>query len=186
VVINARDITDSRQLQERLSFQALHDTLTGLPNRRLCADRLHAALAPHQGRLVGLLFVDLDGFKSVNDTLGHDAGDELLRRVAGRISACVRGHDTVARVGGDEFVVLLDGVTGREEVDLIAGRVVEEVRRPVDLPAGAVHVGASVGVALGNPGARVDDVLRSADEAMYVAKRERRGHVWADDAVVTG
>jgi diguanylate cyclase (GGDEF)-like protein/PAS domain S-box-containing protein len=179
-VVNARDISDSRELQHQLEHQAQHDILTGLPNRGVCQERLDTTLVGRHTVGVAVMFVDLDGFKAVNDDLGHDAGDELLRHVAERISAVVRPTDTVARVGGDEFIVLLDQVTDRAEVDAIAARMVIAVREPVEVNGRVAQVGASVGVSLGAVGDRSEDVLRAADAAMYRAKRSGGGHVWAD------
>lgn len=184
IVVNARDISESRELQHRLEHQARHDLLTGLPNRGVCYERLRASLIGQHTVGVAVMFVDLDGFKAVNDDLGHDAGDELLRRIASRISAVIRPTDTVARVGGDEFIVLLDGVTDRIEVDSMAARVVAAVSEPVQVNGRIAKVGASVGVSLGVIGTQSDDVLRAADAAMYRAKRAGGGHVWADPAFV--
>jgi diguanylate cyclase (GGDEF)-like protein/PAS domain S-box-containing protein len=177
VVINARDISHSRQLQEQLQYQAEHDLLTGLPNRAVGHERLRARLAGKGAGAVAVLFVDLDGFKAVNDSLGHDIGDELLRKVAWRISAAVRGRDTVARVGGDEFMVLLDAGVDRTEVDVAAARIVDAVSEPLEIRGHLVRVGASVGVSMALPGESADDVLRAADKAMYHAKRAGGGRV---------
>ncbi|MEV1290288.1 sensor domain-containing diguanylate cyclase [Micromonospora sp. NPDC049679] len=173
VVINARDVCDSRQLQEQLGFQALHDSLTGLPNRRLLNERLSGALAPDRGSsiMVAALFVDLDRFKAVNDSLGHEAGDELLQQVGRRISDCLRSGDLLARVGGDEFVVLMDGIRAVDEATGVAGRIVEALREPFDLRGGLVRIGASVGVNVNEPGATADEMLNGADAAMYRAKQ---------------
>jgi diguanylate cyclase (GGDEF)-like protein len=183
-VVNARDISDSRELQHQLEHQAQHDLLTGLPNRGVCQERLGASLVGRHTVGVAVMFVDLDRFKAVNDDLGHDAGDELLRRVAERITSVVRPSDTVARVGGDEFIVLLDQVTDRAEIDAIAARMVAAVGEPVEVNGRLARVGASVGVSLGAVGDRSDDVLRAADAAMYQAKRAGGGHVWAEPALV--
>src|SRR3954465_13327250 len=169
---NLRQVTD---LKEQLRHQALHDPLTGLPNRPLFLDRVRHAVdtAGRSGVWPAVLYLDLDGFKPVNDTFGHEAGDVLLRTVADRLRGCLRPADTAARLGGDEFVVLLNGPVDRFGVD----RVIERIRAQLDVPIllgeGVVTtVGASIGVALGDlstPDA--DTLVRNADIAMYAAKR---------------
>ncbi|WP_175543521.1 diguanylate cyclase domain-containing protein [Micromonospora pattaloongensis] len=173
LVVNLRDICDSRKLQEQLSFQALHDALTGLPNRRLLNERLAAALTPDHRRsaLVAVLFVDLDRFKSVNDTLGHEAGDELLRQVSARIAGCLGPEHLLARVGGDEFVVLMEGIGTAEEAMGVADRIVAALREPFDVQGHPVVIGASVGVNVNEPGTTADTMLSGADAAMYQAKQ---------------
>ncbi len=155
-------------LAAQLRHQAFHDTLTGLPNRALYAERLDAALA--DGAPVTAMLVDLDDFKRVNDEFGHAAGDELLRAVAARLTACVRAGDTVARLGGDEFAVLLSPGAG-EDPRAVAARIVAAVEAPVAVEGGTTRVGASVGIATG----RSPGVLRDADHAMYGAKRAGKG-----------
>jgi diguanylate cyclase (GGDEF)-like protein len=169
LVVNARDVSDSRRLQEQLAYQARHDSLTGLPNRRLLNERLTCSLA--RPSRVAVLFVDLDRFKTVNDTLGHDAGDELLRQVGARLAGCLRTQDLLARVGGDEFVALLDGVADRHEATAAADRIVAVLRAPFDVLGQQVTIGASVGVCFDTPGATVDDMLGGADAAMYQVKQ---------------
>ncbi|GAA1518305.1 hypothetical protein GCM10009827_036810 [Dactylosporangium maewongense] len=168
VVINARDITDSREMQDRLAHDAHHDPLTGLPNRRRLQERLTASL---QHTPVGVLFVDLDGFKPVNDELGHEAGDELLRQVGGRLSLCLRPTDVLARVGGDEFVLLLPGVVTPDDAAALATRLRASLSEPFHVVGNEVRIGASVGLHLAGPGEDPDEVLRTADQAMYAAKR---------------
>jgi diguanylate cyclase (GGDEF)-like protein/PAS domain S-box-containing protein len=172
LVLNTRDVTDRVHLEEQLTGMAFSDSLTGLPNRALFKDRLQHALtrrgANAQG--VAVLFLDLDGFKSINDTLGHSAGDELLVTVAERLQSVVRGGDTVARFGGDEFAILVEAATSEEEVAL-AQRVNDAVQQPVDLHGERVHIAASVGIArMDDHGTTAEQLLRNADLAMYQAK----------------
>ncbi len=164
---------DLLRAQHQLTFQALHDPLTGLPNRSLLYDRVTQGLARARRRNapIAALFVDLDGFKEVNDTVGHAAGDELLCVVAYRLTSVVREADTVARLGGDEFVVLLEELSLDHAPDLIAQRICQAVGRPITIGADAtVSVSASVGIALGLDGG-ANDLLRRADSALYHAKR---------------
>jgi diguanylate cyclase (GGDEF)-like protein len=177
---------ERQRAERRLARLALRDALTGLPNRVLLADRLEQALArasrsssdePPDGRgnLV-LMFVDLDGFKGVNDRLGHHAGDELLIQVGRRLRAELRGADTVARLGGDEFTVLCEGVADDGAAMALAARLGTELAKPYLLEDGRADVSAAVGVAVARPG-REDaaGLLRRADAAMYAAKRAGRG-----------
>jgi diguanylate cyclase len=164
----------NRRLQAlvaQLEHQAFHDGLTGLANRVLFHDRVRHALSRRDlaGHPIGLLFVDLDDFKRVNDGLGHDAGDELLVAVAHRLQACVRPEDTVARLGGDEFAILLDRAETPEVAAAAARRVLDGLQTPFTLRGNQVPVSASVGVALGAE-SELDDLLREADIAMYMAK----------------
>jgi diguanylate cyclase (GGDEF)-like protein len=159
--------------EQQLADRALHDDLTGLPNRVLFLDRLISALA-QTDRLdsqVGIFFLDLDGFKGVNDRLGHLAGDALLRAMAGRLLGWVRPGDTVSRFGGDEFTVLVREVAGSEEAALIAERLTEAVRSPVSLEGEEVSLTPSIGIALGDSTEKPEDLLDRSDKAMYSAKR---------------
>jgi len=183
-------VTERAEAAARLTWQAYHDALTGLPNRALLLDRLHQALdgARHTGSVTGLMFVDLDGFKAVNDELGHEAGDQLLVEVATRLGAAVRIGDTVARIGGDEFVVLAGGLASRDEAAAIAARIIAAVGRPVRVAGGDVAVSASVGVAVDRDH-DPDRLLREADTALYRAKAsgKNRYEVFDDEvAAVTG
>ncbi|HEY4897571.1 MAG TPA: EAL domain-containing protein [Solirubrobacteraceae bacterium] len=163
-----------REKTRELSHQALHDTLTGLPNRALVldrADQLLSRAARHPGMLAGALFIDIDGFKHVNDNLGHAAGDELLKAVGQRLQGAVRDEDTVGRLGGDEFVVLVDSTASGATLDLLADRLTEVLREPIELDDGRkiFSVTASIGVAVGQYSAP-DALLRDADLALYAAK----------------
>ncbi|GIF10208.1 sensor domain-containing diguanylate cyclase [Actinoplanes teichomyceticus] len=168
VVINARDISENRAFQERLAHEAQHDPLTGLPNRRRMQDALGSSLRCDP---VAVLFVDLDGFKPINDAYGHEAGDELLRQVAERLSGCIRAGDVLARVGGDEFVVLMPGVVSPDDVAATSQRVRQVVEMPFRIAGRHVTIGASVGVHLATPAEDPDAALRAADHAMYEIKR---------------
>ena len=168
-----KDITERKVLEEKLAHQAFHDPLTDLPNRSLFLDRVDHALkrAKRRGDEVAVLFMDLDNFKVINDSLGHEVGDELLVAVAGRLSACLRPADTAARLGGDEFVVLLEDVEDPEEAPRVAVRIEEALRAPFWVGGHNLFVTTSVGVALGGgDGERSGDLLRNADLAMYQAK----------------
>ena len=170
------DITSRKRAEERLLHDALHDSLTGLANRALFMDRLDHVIrkARRQGFLFAVLFLDLDRFKVVNDSLGHLTGDQLLVAVAGRIVSAIRTEDTVARIGGDEFAVLLDGVGDVDEAKQAATRLQAALAKPMEAGGRAVFVTASIGIALGNGDGRPDDLLRDADTAMYCAKAEGR------------
>ncbi|MEV4636951.1 sensor domain-containing diguanylate cyclase [Actinoplanes sp. NPDC049548] len=167
IVINARDISETRAFQERLAYEAQHDPLTGLPNRRRMQDALGSSL---RQEAVAVLFIDLDGFKPVNDAHGHEAGDELLRQVADRVSGCVRVQDVLSRVGGDEFVVLMPGVTNRADADAMSARVRMAIERPFRVLGNEITIGASVGVHLAQAADDPDQALRAADHAMYEIK----------------
>ncbi|GAA2475245.1 diguanylate cyclase domain-containing protein [Winogradskya humida] len=172
IVINARDVSENRAFQERLTYEAQHDALTGLPNRRRLQDALDSSLRSDS---VAVLFVDLDGFKPVNDAYGHEAGDELLRQVADRLSACVREEDVLARVGGDEFVVLMPGIVAGPDAETMSNRVRAEVEHPFLVLGHEVRITASVGVHLADPSDDPDQALRAADHAMYTEKRQTGG-----------
>ena len=171
-----RDITPQKRMQQLLAHRALHDALTNLPNRVLLRDRIEGALARAQrdGSGVAVLFLDLDGFKVLNDTHGHAAGDEILRVVAERLRAAVRTDDTVARFGGDEFVIVCHDIVNEERAGTIAQRVAAAVAVPVSLHGRDVVVHASIGVVLGRPGAVPDVLVHDADTAMYDAKHNSR------------
>ncbi len=166
---------DRRRLHDQLSHRAQHDTLTGLPNRALLYERLEAeiAAAARDGELLGVLYIDLDSFKTINDTYGHDAGDAVLEHAARRMAHCVRRGDTVARIGGDEFVVLLPQVGRREAAEHIAGKISAALREPIDAHHQRFSISASVGIAVWpSDGDRPDALLRFADAQMYTVKRQ--------------
>jgi diguanylate cyclase (GGDEF)-like protein/PAS domain S-box-containing protein len=177
VVFNARDITERVRLEEQLTRQAFHDGLTGMANRALFRDRLDQALARSERSygVLAVLLIDLDGFKQVNDSLGHDAGDQLLKIVADRFDSELRPSDTLARLGGDEFAVLIDGAH-EAQASAVARRLLSALGAPVWIAGRELSIGASIGVAL-HPGgqARSEDLLRHADVAMYAAKEGGRG-----------
>ena len=172
------DVTPRKRLEEELVRQALHDSLTGLANQALFRDRVEHALqrTARSGRLVAVLFMDLDSFKNVNDSLGHAAGDRLLVTVADRLRACVRSADTAARLGGDEFAVLLEDLQDDVEATDIADRIIASVRDPIEVTAtNEVVTSVSIGIALGDSALDADQLLRNADLAMYTAKARGRG-----------
>lgn len=173
------DITRMKESEERLERMAHFDPLTSLPNRLLFRDRLQQALmrADRERTSAALMFLDLDGFKDVNDTLGHRVGDKLLADVAGRILKCVRKGDTVARLGGDEFTVVMSGIMETTQVIGIAHRIIEAFRRPIRLEGNEVFITASIGVSLyPHDGSDVDQLLKSADTAMYHAKEQGKNN----------
>jgi diguanylate cyclase (GGDEF)-like protein/PAS domain S-box-containing protein len=172
LVLTLRDVTEQRQLEEQLKHQAFHDALTGLPNRLLFQDRIsqHIAAARQEGSTVGVLFVDLDDFKIVNDTMGHGVGDELLVAAAVRLSSLLRDCDTAARLGGDEFALLIGDVPSSTEVEGVADRIVRAFGDPFALGSGSVLTTVTVGVATNQDSADTDELLRHADLALYAAK----------------
>jgi diguanylate cyclase (GGDEF)-like protein/PAS domain S-box-containing protein len=172
------DTTDRKVLESKLIHDALHDPLTGLANRVLVQDRVEHALARRErsGGVVGLLFVDLDDFKRVNDSYGHASGDQVLVEVAARLTGAVRAEDVVGRQHGDEFAVLLERVGSSDEAALAASRVLRELRRPITLGTATIVVGGSIGIALASePGSTAEELLTQADAAMYAAKAAGKG-----------
>ncbi len=168
------DFTAQHEAQQRAVHLAMHDILTGLPNRSLLIERIGQAISHYHRESVpfSLLFIDLDGFKAINDGQGHQAGDAVLKEVARRLSHRLRSADTVARIGGDEFVVLLQGVAERLVAADVASELISVIREWIMLPAGSCRVGASVGMSVfPEDGDNTDALLRSADQAMYLAKR---------------
>ena len=174
-MVVVRDITARKQAQERIEFLALHDALTELPNRLYLNDYLPRtlALARRQNKRVAVIFIDLDGFKPVNDTLGHDAGDAMLCAVAHRLRGTVRESDLVARLGGDEFLIVLTDVAAPSDVERVAGALLENMRTPVVWRGKTLTPSMSVGVSLSpDHGISGDELIRRADSAMYRAKTD--------------
>jgi len=175
-VATFEDITEQRRIEAQIRFMAQHDTLTGLPNRALFIDRMEQALAfTQRGERFALLHLDLDQFQSINETLGHQIGDQLLQAVADRLRTCVRETDTIARLGGDEFAIIQTRLRHPEEAELLASRLVEAIGVPFDLGGHRVVTTVSIGVALapGN-GTVSDDLLKHADMALNRAKADGR------------
>ena len=177
IVLNTRDVSERKRLEEQLTHQAFHDPLTGLANRALFRDRVsHAlALAQRSTHPITVLFLDLDDFKRVNDSLGHAEGDRLLISAAERFLSCARAADTVARLGGDEFAILIEHAAGPDGRSELLERLATAMSHPFTLSGNQVQVTASIGVATATPGDTADDLLRNADVAMYAAKRRGKG-----------
>jgi diguanylate cyclase (GGDEF)-like protein/PAS domain S-box-containing protein len=174
---SARDVTERKASEERSARSARHDFLTDLPNRILFRERLEHEIkhSARTGLPLALMFIDLDLFKEVNDQMGHAAGDQMLKEVAWRLSACVRDTDTVARLGGDEFTVLLTDVTVPQHINDIAAEILGELRKPFVLDAGEAVISCSIGIAVCPDDASTpDDLVRNADQAMYASKNAGR------------
>jgi diguanylate cyclase (GGDEF)-like protein len=178
IVTALRDIRERRAAEEKIRLLAHHDLLTGLPNRAQLHDLIawHLAQAQRAGDPIAALCIDLDRFKAVNDTYGHQAGDRLLQLVAERILANVRSNDAAARIGGDEFIVLLSGIVRRDSITLLARRLIEELSEPFELGGYEARIGASIGIAVGpQHGTLAEVLIKNADIALYRAKTEGRG-----------
>jgi diguanylate cyclase (GGDEF)-like protein len=172
-----QDVTERKVLEERLEYQAFHDPLTDLANRTLLTDRLGHALAQtgRRSTKVAVLFMDLDNFKYVNDSLGHEVGDRLLVAVAGRVKGCLRSEDTIARFGGDEFIILLEDITDEDEATAAAESIARTLRPPLAIDGHEIFVTISIGIAFGGSAEdRPEGLLRKADVAMYRAKDKGR------------
>jgi diguanylate cyclase (GGDEF)-like protein len=169
-----------RERETELEYQAFHDSLTGLANRALLEDRVQHAQT-HQDRsdeAMALIYIDLDGFKKINDELGHHAGDQLLVQVADRLTVCARDSDTIARIGGDEFAILCERMHADGDEEVVAARIVERLAEPFVLGAGVGQIGASVGIARRMPhGVDAERLMKEADQAMYRAKTSGKGRV---------
>jgi diguanylate cyclase (GGDEF)-like protein len=172
-----RLLLERKHAEERIQHQATHDGLTNLPNRTLFMDRLESALAMSRrhSNQIGLMFVDLDRFKWVNDELGHAAGDQLLCEVSSRMLDCVRQSDTVARLGGDEFTVILSDAPGVENISTVGNKILQSLQQPFNLLGRDVTISASIGITIfPKDGSDVETLLNNADNAMYVAKSRGR------------
>jgi diguanylate cyclase (GGDEF)-like protein/PAS domain S-box-containing protein len=175
-VATVQDVTEEVAATEALNFQAMHDSLTGLPNRALFLDRLGVELAHavRSGSDLAVMFLDLDGFKSVNDGMGHQAGDEILKAIAAQLQGEVRAGETVARLGGDEFTFIFHDVDGVDKAAAIAERILDALSAPIEVNGRTVVVTGSIGIVLPGPGAQAATVLRHADAGMYQAKESGR------------
>jgi two-component system cell cycle response regulator len=166
---------ERKRAEEHLTYLAQYDHLTGLVNRSLFRDRLIQAMArsKRMNQQIGLMLLDLDRFKAVNDTFGHDMGDELLKSVAERLKACVREVDTVARMGGDEFTIILEGVSSEQNILVVAKRITESIATPFELKGHQISIGISIGITIyPHDDHPVDELLKHADLAMYRAKQQ--------------
>lgn len=176
--VNA-DITEQKLAEQRILQMAFHDMLTGLPNRRLLEDRIAQALAQarRNKNKVAVLFIDLDHFKPINDLMGHDAGDLLLKEVAARLTASVRAEDTVARQGGDEFIVLLSKIANAQDAEAVAGKILARLTEPFQIKGKELQIGGSLGIALfPSDGEDAETLMKNSDTAMYYAKQNGRNN----------
>ena len=176
-----RDITERKRAEEHIRYQANYDALTDLPNRKFFMQRLgeNISLARRRHRLLALMFIDLDKFKWVNDTLGHAAGDQLLQQVAQRLTACIRTSDTLGRLGGDEFTVILYDILSRENAATVADKMLTVLKTPFTLEGETAEISGSIGITLfPDDGPDMETLLRNADMAMYVAKNSGRNAYW--------
>src|SRR5436190_11467600 len=175
----ALDITDRKQAEQRIAHMAHHDALTGLPNRVLLRDRIAQAIAQahRNGTQLAVLFIDLDRFKNINDSLGHQLGDRLLQSVASRVLVCVREGDTVSRVGGDEFVIVIPGLHSSADASAVASKILQVLASAFHLHGNDLHVAASIGISTyPADGSDAETLMRNADTAMYHAKDSGGGN----------
>lgn len=173
IVVNTRDVTERRAIEQRVAHLAYHDALTGLPNRSLMQDRISSAISRSErsAKKFAVMFIDIDNFKNINDSLGHDAGDDLLRRVANRLTESVRAHDTIARQGGDEFIVLLDELEGHQGASRVAQKILQSLRATFKVNGADQHVSGSIGIAVyPDDGNDASTLLKNADTAMFHSK----------------
>jgi diguanylate cyclase (GGDEF)-like protein/PAS domain S-box-containing protein len=178
ILLVVRDVTERTRMENAIRQMAFNDALTGLPNRVLMMDRLEQVIftCSRKKNRCGVLFLDLDRFKPVNDTYGHDTGDELLRQVARRLETSLRRNDTVARLGGDEFVVILQEIIDQEEITSVARKIIKNLGEPFEVFGNILHTGTSIGIAIfPEDGTVAQDLIAHADAAMYRVKREERG-----------
>jgi diguanylate cyclase (GGDEF)-like protein/PAS domain S-box-containing protein len=179
VVLVFHDVSSARKLTQQMSYQATHDALTGLPNRILLVEHMETTLrhAQQSGRPLAVMFLDLDRFKIVNDTLGHDVGDELLQQVADRLKACLREGDIVSRLGGDEFVIITSEIKGRDAVQLLAERVLKSFHTPFELGQSEFFTSTSIGISVYPEGGTTsEELMKNADSAMYRVKAEGKNN----------
>jgi diguanylate cyclase (GGDEF)-like protein len=172
--VTLSDVTERKRTEEELAYRATHDLLTGLPNRMLLKDRFSVAMAQAQRfhKKLGVIFLDLDRFKEVNDTLGHDAGDRVLYAVGNRLMELLRKTDTVARIGGDEFLLLLPNIEQVEDAISISQTVLDGLREPFIVDGYEVSISASIGIAIyPDDGTEIDTLVSRADKAMYEIKQ---------------
>ena len=174
------DVTEAKSTREQLAYQATHDALTHLVNRRDLFDHADEVLShpPRSGTRLAVLYIDVDGLKAINDTMGHAAGDAALVAVADRLAAAGRVDDVVSRIGGDEFVILLPGLHAETDAEAIAAKILDSLHAPLQLDEGELRIGVSIGIALAEDAEDADDTLRRADAALYRAKALGRGR-WA-------
>lgn len=176
-IAQVEDITERKEVEDKIRQLAYYDSLTNLPNRRLLLDRLIQAIdtAKRHHRILAVLFIDLDNFKGVNDTLGHDVGDELLKSFAVRLGSELRSIDTVARISGDEFVIILNEIPGRNDVRMVAEKIIEHMKKPFLVLGHELQIGCSIGIALfPEHGNKISDLMKKADTAMYASKMSGR------------